>query len=54
MRYANLICLLSFAALAATGCSSAQPTRGRNRQLAPDREVSEPRVPLKDSLRTRN
>ena len=51
MRAAKFLCLLGLLTLAAAGCSSAQPMRGRPRQLSPDREVSAPRVPLRDSVK---
>lgn len=50
MHYAKICCLLMLLTLAATGCFSAKPTRGRPRQLDPDQEVSEPRVVPKDSV----
>ncbi|WP_375418234.1 hypothetical protein [uncultured Hymenobacter sp.] len=50
MRYAKICCLLAALALAATGCFSAKPPRGRPRQLDPDQEISAPRVAPKDSV----
>ena len=49
MRPAKVCCLLTLLALTATGCFSAKPSRGRVRELTPDREVSEPQVPPRDS-----
>lgn len=50
MRYLKICWLLASLALAVAGCSSAQPTRARPRQLDPDQEVSEPRVAPRDSV----
>ena len=47
MKYARRLCLLTLLALTATGCFSARPSRVQ--ELAPDREVSEPQVPPRDS-----
>lgn len=51
MRLATTCCLLTLLALTVVGCFSARPTRSRVRELAPDEEISAPRVPLQDSVK---